>query len=111
MICKDLHGVEQELLLCANERRQPLLKLEPSSNCEDYVAIDSRALLEVDPEKEARDLTEIESLLAKCMNVLAEQSKLDVSEASLARSWLRHARNPDTNEIESACTQMGKEGT
>ena len=50
MICKDLHGVEQELLLCANERGQ-LLKLEPSSNCEDYVAIDSRALLEVDPEK------------------------------------------------------------
>ena len=110
MICKDLHGVEQELLLCANERGQ-LLKLEPSSNCEDYVAIDSRALLEVDPEKEARDLTEIESLLAKCMKVLAEQTKLDVSEASLARSWLRHARNPDTNEIESACTQMGKEGT
>lgn len=106
MISKDLPCVSQELMLGVNEKGQQL-KVEPSKNREDYISIDSRELRAVYPQKEQRDLSEIGPLLTKSIAKLADFTKLDVGEA---RSWLRHALNPDTGEMISLPAPRYTEG-
>jgi hypothetical protein len=94
---KNLPGVKQDLVLGINSKGQQL-KLEASILQKDYVHIDSRALFGVYPSSDGHDISEMGTLLRKCLDHLGDSSKADVGEA---RSWLRHSKDPVTGTIVS----------